>query len=467
ALVFGLLHGFGFAGALHEVGLPGHAIPLALFLFNVGVEAGQLLFVAAVQLRRDRDGIAALEVFEVAKPWREADADVGEAIDFLEYYGRRMLELAAPRRMDRAPGESNTLEYRPRGVAAVVAPWNFPLAILCGMSAAALVTGNSVVLKPAEQAPLCAWRWVEALRAAGAPPDLVQFLPGRGEVAGAALVSHPGVQLVAFTGSLATGLHIVEQAARARKGRSAIVRVIAELGGKNAIVIDSDADLDEAVAGVVRSAFGFAGQKCSACSRAIVVDSVHDVFVRRLVEATRALQLGPPADPRTDVPPLVDAEQQRSVRQWRETAASEGTLVYRGEDPGGGYYVAPAIVAGIEPVHRVAQEEIFGPVLSVMRASDFEHALQLANSTRFALTGAVYSRSPAHLERARRAFEVGNLYLNRPCTGALVERQPFGGFALSGMGSKAGGPDSLLQFLDARTVTENTLRRGFTRELLS
>jgi RHH-type proline utilization regulon transcriptional repressor/proline dehydrogenase/delta 1-pyrroline-5-carboxylate dehydrogenase len=425
-------------------------------------ERAGLLFRTAELMRQRRDELSALQVFEVAKPWREADGDVCEAIDFLEYYGRQMLRLAVPRRTQEVPGERNELSYEGRGVCAVIAPWNFPLAILCGMTSAALVAGNPVVVKPAEQSPVVAARLVELLHEAGAPAGVVNFVPGRGEMAGASLVSHRDVATVAFTGSLEVGLGIVGEGARAQSGQTAIKRVIAELGGKNAIIVDSDADLDEAVSGVVQSAFGYSGQKCSACSRVIVLEAAMDDFLRRLVDATDSLAIGRPADPATQVGPLVDAEQQRTVREWQRIAASEGELVVRREVPEEGYYVGPTIVTGIRPEHRLAQEEVFGPVLAVMAARDFEHALEIANGTRFALTGGLYSRSPAHIEQARRAFRVGNLYINRSCTGALVERQPFGGFRLSGVGSKAGGPDYLLQFLEPRTITENTLRRGFT-----
>jgi RHH-type proline utilization regulon transcriptional repressor/proline dehydrogenase/delta 1-pyrroline-5-carboxylate dehydrogenase len=405
-----------------------------------------------------------LQVFEVGKPWREADADVAEAIDFCEYYAREAEALASPRRVH-VPGEENATTFSPRGVAAVIAPWNFPLAILAGMSSAALVAGNTVVLKPAEQSSLVAHTWHEILLEAGVPPAAVAFLPGRGEDVGPVLVSHPETAVVAFTGSRSVGLSI-NQLAAASPGRT-IKRVIAELGGKNAIVVDDDADLDEAVMATVASSFGFQGQKCSACSRAIVLDHVHDAFVERLVHAVRSLRVAPADDPGCRVGPLVDEEARQRVRSFIEIGrgtAREVVAVDVGPLAEQGWFVGPHVFADADPAGPLGQEEIFGPVLAVFRARDFEHAVTLANGTSYALTAGVFSRSPAHLARARQAIEAGNLYLNRGITGALVQRQPFGGYRMSGMGSKAGGPDYLLQFVVPRTVTENTLRRGFAPE---
>ncbi len=416
---------------------------------------------AAAIMRERRFDLAALQVFEVGKPWREADADVAEAIDFCDYYADRADELAEPRRVD-VPGEENATTFSPRGVAVVIAPWNFPLAILAGMSSATLVAGNTVVLKPAEQSSLVAFTWHEILLEAGAPPAAVAFLPARGEVVGPALVSHPETALVAFTGSRAVGLAINRQAAET-PGR-VIKRVIAELGGKNAIIVDDDADLDEAVLGVVASAFGFQGQKCSACSRVIVLDHVHDMFVERLAAAVQSLRVGPAADPGARVGPLVDEEARDRVRSFVEAGRKTARVVAEvdaGEFAEAGWFVGPHVFADVDPASPLGQEEIFGPVLAVFRARDFEHAIELANDTPYALTAGVYSRSPAHLDRARAAIEAGNIYLNRGCTGALVCRQPFGGYKLSGIGSKTGGPDYLQQFVVPRTVTENTMRRGF------
>ncbi|MGD9796637.1 MAG: proline dehydrogenase family protein [Acidimicrobiia bacterium] len=421
-----------------------------------------VLFRAAEHLRRDRPRLAALEVVEAGKPWDEADADVAEAIDFCEYYGREALRLDRGGTVSSPPGEDNTLRYRGRGVAVVISPWNFPLAIPTGMTAAALVAGNTVILKPAEQSPALAAELVAALVAAGAPPGAIQLLPGAGEVVGARLVEHPGVALVAFTGSRQVGLEINRTAAVHRPGQRAVKRVVVELGGKNAIVVDDDADLDVAVPDIVRSAFGYSGQKCSACSRLILLDRVHDAVVERVVAATAALRIGPPTAMGTQVGPLIDAEARDRVRAYVELAAREGELLLRRDDvPASGWYVGPAIVAGLDPrTSRVANEEVFGPLLAVFRVADLDEAVALANATDYALTAGVHTRSPGTVRRLSAELRAGNIYVNRPTTGAVVGRQPFGGFGLSGVGSKAGGPDYLLQFLDPVTVTENTLRQG-------
>ena len=424
-----------------------------------------VLVTAAGIMRRRRFELAAVEVFEVGKPWREADADVAEAIDFCCYYAQQARRLATPVRVD-VPGEENTTSWQPRGVAVVIAPWNFPLAILAGMTTAALVTGNTVVMKPAEQSSLVALRLHEILIEAGVPPAALAFLPGRGEQIGPMLVSHPDTALVAFTGSRAVGLAINGQAAAASAAPSSrlVKRVIAEMGGKNAIIVDDDADLDEAVVAVVQSGFGFQGQKCSACSRVIVLDGVHDAFVRRLAAAVKSLRVGPAADPGTRVGPLVDAEAQDRVRSFiaeGRRMAREVAAVDVGPHADRGWFVGPHVFTEVDPASPLAQEEIFGPVLAVFRARDFAHAIELANGTPYALTAGIFSRSPVHLERAQASLQAGNVYLNRGITGALVRRQPFGGYRMSGIGSKTGGPDYLQQFLVPRTVTENTLRRGF------
>jgi RHH-type transcriptional regulator, proline utilization regulon repressor / proline dehydrogenase / delta 1-pyrroline-5-carboxylate dehydrogenase len=428
-------------------------------------ERAAVLLRAADAMRRELGELAALETYEAAKPAREADADVGEAIDFLEYYAREALRLAAPRRMGEAPGELNHYFYQPRGVAVVIAPWNFPLAILTGMTAAALVAGNAVIVKPAAQTPAIAAQLVRILHDAGAPAGAVTYLPSRGGVAGEALVCHPEVHLIAFTGSREVGLHIMERAVT-HPGRAWMKRVIAELGGKNAIIVDADADLDAAVTETVASAFNYAGQKCSACSRAIVLDEAHDEFVARLVEATRSLAVGPPEDPQTRVPPVISLEAKTRIEEYieqgrREAGVALATPAPAGGWPDDGYYVGPHIFTGVDRRATIAQEEIFGPVLAVLRARDVDEALAIALDSSYALTGGLFSRSPATIARARREFRVGNLYINRGITGAMVERQAFGGFAMSGIGSKAGGPDYLLQFVEPRVVTENTLRRGF------
>jgi RHH-type proline utilization regulon transcriptional repressor/proline dehydrogenase/delta 1-pyrroline-5-carboxylate dehydrogenase len=426
-------------------------------------ERADYLFQAAALMRRRRFELAAWEVYECGKQWREADADVAESIDYCEYYGREMLRLAHPQRRN-VPGEDNEYSYLPRGVVVVIAPWNFPLAILCGMSAAALVTGNTIVMKPAEQSTVVGAKLMEILQEAGLPPGVANFLPGVGEEVGPVLTRHPDVAMIAFTGSRGVGLLINREAAETPAGQDHVKRVLAEMGGKNAIIIDEDADLDEAVRGVVASAFGYQGQKCSACSRVIVLQAIHDPFLARLVEATRSLRIAPAEDPGCFVGPLIDAEARRRVLDYIEKGKQEARLAFAGELgelAGEGYYVAPYIFAKVAPTAAIAQEEIFGPVLAVLAAKDMDDALHIANGTPYALTGGLYSRSPRQIARVKREFHVGNLYINRKITGALVDRQPFGGFRLSGIGSKAGGPDYLLQFVQPRTITENTMRRGF------
>ncbi len=429
------------------------------------VERARLLRAAAERMRQRLFELSAWEVFECGKGWREATADVCEAIDFLEYYAAGAIGLEREAGAD-VPGEENRFEYRPRGVAGVIAPWNFPLAIVCGMTSAALATGNTVVMKPAEQSPLVASKLMEVMQEAGLPPGVLNYVPGRGEVAGAALVDHPDVALIAFTGSREVGLRINERAAHVSAGGMGMVkRVIAEMGGKNAIIVDDDADLDEAVLGVVRSAFGFQGQKCSACSRAVVLDAVHDAFVERLVEAARSLQVGVAESPATDVGPVIDQASLEKIQMYIELGRREGRQVLAVDVPPAlevqGHFVGPHIFADVAATARLAQEEVFGPVLSVIRVADLDEAIRVANGTEFALTGGIFSRSPAAIERVKRELQVGNLYINRTITGAIVGRQPFGGFKMSGIGSKAGGPDYLLQFVVPRTITENTMRRGF------
>jgi RHH-type proline utilization regulon transcriptional repressor/proline dehydrogenase/delta 1-pyrroline-5-carboxylate dehydrogenase len=420
---------------------------------------------AAAIMRARRAELAALEVYEAGKPIVEADADVCEAIDFCEYYARRALELGAGAPIGQAPGERNSYDYRPLGIGAVISPWNFPLAIPTGQVTAALVTGNAVVFKPAEQTPAVAAQLVAALLEAGLPPGVLAFLPGAGEVVGAHLVRHPEVAFVAFTGSRAVGLGIVADAAVHRPGQRHVKRVVAEMGGKNPIVVDSDADLDVAVPAIVQSAFAYAGQKCSAASRVIALGAVHDELVARLVGATHILPVGHPSELRTVCGPLIDADAQARVREYREYAAEEGDVVLARDDhPDEGFYVGPTIAVVDRPDSRVARDEIFGPLLAVLRADDWDHAIALADDTDYALTAGVCSRSPARIRDAARRLRAGNVYVNRGITGALVGRQPFGGYGLSGVGSKTGGPDSLLQFVEPRVVTEHTERRGFAPE---
>jgi len=432
-------------------------------------ERAELLRRLAEQFRQRRWDLTAWIIYETGKPWREADADVAEAIDFCEYYAREMLRLARPRTCH-VPGEDNSYFYEPRGVAVVIAPWNFPLAILTGMASAALVAGNTVILKPAEQSSVVAAHLMDCLRAAGVPPDVVQFLPGIGEEIGPVLVDHPDVSIITFTGSMRVGLWIHETAARTPPGQHHVKRVIAEMGGKNAIIIDADADLDEAVKGVVDSAFGYSGQKCSACSRVIILEPLYEAFLDRLVEATRSLVIAPADDPSCFVGPVIDEEARQRIERTIAEAQHYARLIYQasvGPLAQQGYFVGPAIFTDVPEDSPLAQEEIFGPVVAVLRAQNLDEALRIANSTSYALTGGCYTRHPEHLRRVIREFRVGNLYINRKITGALVERQPFGGFKRSGIGSKAGGPDYLLQFLWPRTVTINQLRRGFAPDTVS
>jgi RHH-type proline utilization regulon transcriptional repressor/proline dehydrogenase/delta 1-pyrroline-5-carboxylate dehydrogenase len=413
-------------------------------------------------LRRRRDELAAWMVYEAGKTWREADADVCEAIDFCDFYAREMKRLSDPKKLGDVPGEHNIMWYQPRGVVGVIAPWNFPLAILTGMTMAAAVTGNTVIMKPAEQTPVIAAKLMEIVRESGLPSGVINFVPGYGHDVGNHLVESPYIHQIAFTGSMEVGLQILAKCGQTDPNRQQKVKeVVCEMGGKNAIIVDADADLDEAVQGVVQSAFGFQGQKCSACSRAVVHESCYEEFRERLVEATRSLIIGPAHDPANRVSAVIDEDARSKIESYIELGAEEGDILVSREVPDGGHFVGPTVVDNITPQHRLAHEEVFGPVLALMKVSSFDEALQVANGTRYALTGGVYSRSPENIERAYRDFNVGNLYINRSCTGALVYRQPFGGFKMSGTGTKAGGPDYLLRFMEPRSVSENTMRRGF------
>jgi RHH-type transcriptional regulator, proline utilization regulon repressor / proline dehydrogenase / delta 1-pyrroline-5-carboxylate dehydrogenase len=426
-------------------------------------ERASALLRAAAWMRERRAALAALAVRECAKPWPEADADVCEAIDFLEFYARGALELqggGGGLPLLQVPGERNELRYVARGVCAVISPWNFPLAIPMGMTAAALATGNTAVLKPAEQAGACGLRVVEALRAGGVPAEAVALLPGEGD-AGAALARHPDVATIAFTGSGPVGLELLRTAAEVTAGARQLKRVVAEMGGKNCIIVDSDADLDEAIPAIVESAFGYAGQKCSAAARVLVHDAVHDALVERLAGAVAGLQVGPPDDFATDVPPVVEQEAQERVRRYAELAAREGSLIApHASPPSEGWYCVPAIATGLPPDSAILREEIFGPLLSVEPVGDVDEACDRVESLPVALTGGLFSRNPRVVQRVIERSPVGNLYVNRSTTGAMVGRQPFGGNRLSGTGTKAGGRDYLLHFVEPRVVTENTVRHG-------
>jgi RHH-type transcriptional regulator, proline utilization regulon repressor / proline dehydrogenase / delta 1-pyrroline-5-carboxylate dehydrogenase len=423
-------------------------------------DRARALLGAAAWLRERRLTLAALEVRECAKPWVEADADVCEAIDFLEYYARGAIELAAGRPLLQVPGERNDMSYVPRGVTAVISPWNFPLAIPCGMTAGALATGNTVVLKPAEQSPACALRLVQALRAGGVPKGAISLLPGEGD-AGAALVTDPRVATIAFTGSLAVGLEIIEAAAKPAPGQLHIKRVVAELGGKNCVIVDADADLDEAVPAIVSSAFAYAGQKCSAASRVLVHEAIADQLIDRVAGAASTLVVGQAQDLETEVPPVIERSAQERVDRYAEIAATDGRIVAgKAGRPEHGWFCPPIVAADVRAGSGVLTDEVFGPLLTIERVPSLEGALEIVESLPYALTGGLFARDPTTVRAVRERTPVGNLYVNRGITGAMVARQPFGGNRLSGTGTKAGGPDYLLSFVEPHAVTENTMRHG-------
>lgn len=396
---------------------------------------------------------AAWQVLEEGKQWAQAYNDMTEGIDFLEYYAREMTRLGTRRDMGSYADESNFYFYQPKGVAVVIAPWNFPFAISCGMCAAAVVTGNPVVFKPSSQSAVVGHHLVEIFREAGLPEGVFNYVPGPGSAIGDYLVDSPKVGLIAFTGSMEVGLRIIERAGRTGENQPSVKKIVCEMGGKNGIILDEEFDEEAAIRDVLYSAYGYQGQKCSACSRLIVVDKVYDRFVPKLVEAAKRLKIGPAEDPQNYMGPVIDPKAQSTVAQYINLAQVEGKILYRSETPDKGYYVPLTIAEGFTPESRLAQEEVFGPLLAIMRAKDFDQALEWANSTRFALTGAIFSKNKDHLDRAVRQFRVGNLYLNRSSVGALVQVQPFGGFKMSGVGTKAGGPDYLLHFMDPRAVT--------------
>ena len=417
--------------------------------------AALLLSVSAI-LRERKFEFSAWMIFEVGKNWAEADADIAETIDFAELYAREALRLTKSETEVQLPGERDTMQYIPLGVGAVIPPWNFPCALMAGMTMAAIVCGNTVVMKPSHDSPAIAFKFFEALQEAGMPDGVVNFCPGSGTSFGSGLVEHPQTRFIAFTGSKEVGLDINQRAAVPRPGQKWIKRAVLEMGGKDSIVVDADANLDAAVEGVAVSAFGFQGQKCSACSRAIVDEKIYDVFLERLKDRVSKIVIGDPAENKA-MGPVINEKAMKSILNYIEVGKKEGRLITGGglaKDAGDGYFIQPTVIADIAPTARLAQEEIFGPVLAVIKARNFDDALAIANNTEFGLTGAVYSTSREKLERARAEFHVGNLYFNRKCTGAMVGAHPFGGFNMSGTDSKAGGPDYLLLFTQAKSVAE-------------
>jgi len=419
-------------------------------------ERAALLHRVAAILRERKFEFAAWMVYEVGKNWAEADADVAETIDFAEFYAREALRLAKAEPPVQLPGEHDTLMYIPLGVGAVIPPWNFPCAIMAGMTMASIVCGNTVVLKPSHDSSVIAAKFFEALQEAGMPDGVVNYCPGTGRGFGVGLVEHPQTRFIAFTGSKEVGLDVNQRAATPRPGQKWIKRTILEMGGKDSIIVDADANLDAAVEGVVQSAFGFQGQKCSACSRAIIDENIYDVFLERLKERVSRITVGEPTENKS-VGPVVNEKQYNEILNYIEIGKKEGRLISGGgkaTEAGEGYYIQPTVIADISPAARISQEEIFGPVLAIIKSRNFDDALEIANNTEFGLTGAVYSTSREKLERARHDFHVGNLYFNRKCTGAMVGAHPFGGFNMSGTDSKAGGPDYLLLFTQAKSVAE-------------
>src|ERR1700733_10826282 len=413
------------------------------------------LYRAADILRKRRYELDAWLSYEIGKTWPEADADIAELIDFCEYYGREALRLGAPQKLTPYRGEKNYLRYIPLGVGVVIPPWNFAAAIMGGMTLAAIVTGNTVVVKPSSDSPTIAAIFVDILYEAGVPRDVVSFFTGPGGTAGEALVTNPKTRFIAFTGSKEAGLRISEHAAKAQPGQIWIKRTILEMGGKDAIIVDEEADLDAAVEGVALSAFGYQGQKCSACSRAIVAEKVYDKFLEKLIPRVKQMKVGTPENPENYMGPVINKASMKSILDYIETGKKEGRLVTGGKQVGTeGYFIEPTVIADVPPKARIFQEEIFGPVLAVTKAKDFDDALAMANDTEFGLTGAIYSKNPKKIERAAEDFHVGNLYFNRKCTGAMVGAHPFGGFNMSGTDSKSGGQDYLLLFVQAKTISE-------------
>jgi 1-pyrroline-5-carboxylate dehydrogenase len=418
-------------------------------------ERAKCIFKAAQIVRERKYELNALVCYEVGKTWIEADADIAETIDFCEFYGREMLRLAEPQKLTPMRGERNYLVYIPLGVGVVIPPWNFPCAIMAGLVAASLVTGNTVVLKPASDSPTIAAKFIDILYEAGIPKEAVNFITGPGGAVGDTLVQHPKTRYIGFTGSKEVGLRISELAGKATPGQIWIKRTVLEMGGKDAIVVDEEADIDAAVEGTAQAAFGYQGQKCSACSRAIVSEKIYDTFLQKLVERTKKITIGPSDDPNNYMGPVISQSAMKTILDYIEVGKKEGKLVAGGKRAAGdGYFVEPTIIADVDPKARLAQEEVFGPVLTVIKAKNYDHALEIANNTEFGLTGAVYSRNREKIKKAEESFHVGNLYLNRKCTGAMVGAHPFGGFNMSGTDSKTGGKDYLLLFLQAKSVAE-------------
>ncbi len=415
-------------------------------------ERANLLLTVSGLIRQRKHEFSAWMIHEVGKTWAEADGDTAEAIDFCEFYAREMLRYAEPQPLTKIDGESNSLEYIALGVATVIPPWNFPLAIMAGMTGAAIVTGNTVVLKPSSDAPAIAYKFFELLEEAGLPAGVVNFTTGSGAEVGDVIVDHPRTRFISFTGSKEIGLRINERAAKVQEGQIWIKRVIAEMGGKDAIIVAEDADLDDAATGIVQSAFGFQGEKCSACSRAIIDAKVYDSMLEKIVARTEKIAVGDPTDPATTMSAVINEKAFKTINNYIETGKAEGgrVLIGGGSDGEQGFFIEPTVIADVKPGDTIEQQEIFGPVLAVIKARDYDDALRIANDTEFGLTGAVFSADEEKLERARREFHVGNLYLNRKCTGAFVGVHPFGGFNMSGTDSKAGGRDYLLLFMQAK-----------------
>ena len=418
-------------------------------------ERAKCLFRAAKIVRERKFELNALVCYEVGKTWVEADADIAETIDFLEFYGREMLRLGEPQKLTPMRGERNYLVYIPLGVGVVIPPWNFPCAIMAGMTVASLVTGNTVVLKPAADSPTIAAKFIDILFEAGIPKEAVNFITGPGSVIGDVLVQHPKTRYIGFTGSKEVGLRISELAGKTVPGQMWIKRTVLEMGGKDGIVVDEEADIDAAVEGTVQAAFGYQGQKCSACSRAIVSEKIYDTFVQKLVERTKKITVGPSDDPGNYMGPVISQSAMKTILDYIEVGKKEGKLLTGGKRAAGdGYFIEPTIIGDVDPKARLAQEEVFGPVLAVIKAKNYDQALEIANNTEFGLTGAVYSKNPEKIKKAEETFHVGNLYLNRKCTGAMVGAHPFGGFNMSGTDSKAGGKDYLLLFMQGKSIAE-------------